>query len=61
MCLAGWGRARAEEQRLNDLARPRHAPDVPLVAAEATEPVRNHEADGGRSDGRVAAAIRVLA
>lgn len=48
MCLAAWGRARAEEQRLDDLARLRHAPDVPLVAAGATEPIRGHEVDGGR-------------
>lgn len=48
MCLTAWGRARAEEQRLNDLARLSHVPDVPLVAPGATEPIGEHEVDGGR-------------
>ncbi|CCH19465.1 hypothetical protein MILUP08_44340 [Micromonospora lupini str. Lupac 08] len=48
MCLAAWGRARAEQQRLDDLARLPHVPDLSLVAAGATGPMRDHEVDGGR-------------
>ncbi|MCF0092901.1 hypothetical protein B0E54_01727 [Micromonospora sp. MH99] len=55
MCLTAWGRARAEEQRLNDLARLRNVPDVPLVAAGATEPIGEHEVDGGRCGERATA------
>ncbi|MFY1615950.1 hypothetical protein [Micromonospora sp. WMMD736] len=55
MCITAWGRARAEQQRLNDLARPGHVPDLPLVTAGTTEPRRVHEADGGRHGDRATA------
>lgn len=55
MCLTAWGRARAEQQRLNDLARPGHAPDLPLVTAGTAEPRGEHGADGGRDGERATA------